>query len=63
MNRKRLTGFSIVLVLAGIVIGLILASGLNWTGHLTADSPGQPKGEEGITQTSPGLLIWTANPF
>lgn len=54
MNRKRLTGFSIVLVLAGIVIGLILASGLNWTGHLTADSPGQPKGEEGITQTSPG---------
>lgn len=54
MNRKRLTGFSIVLVLAGIVMGLILASGLNWTGHLTADAPDQPKGEEGITQTSPG---------
>ncbi|MCK6622182.1 MAG: DegQ family serine endoprotease [Calditrichaceae bacterium] len=54
MNKKRLTGFSIVLVLAGIVMGLILASGLNWTGHLTADSPDQPKEEGGITQTSPG---------
>lgn len=54
MNRKRLTGFSIVLVLAGIVMGLILASGLNWTGRLAADSPDQPKEQGGTTQSSPG---------
>lgn len=39
MSRKTWNGFSIVLVAAGIIIGMILASGLGLTGNVNADYP------------------------
>jgi serine protease Do len=52
MNKKRLTGFGILLVSLGILIGVILTSGFDLTGDLNADPNSPPQVEEGVTEQS-----------
>lgn len=52
MNKKRLTGFSVLLVSLGILIGVLLTSGFDLTGHLNADPNSPPQIEEGVNEPS-----------
>lgn len=54
MNKRRLTGFSILLVSLGLLIGIIISSGLGLPDNIKADSPDSPPGvEEGVNEQSP----------
>lgn len=53
MNKRRLTGFSILLVSLGILIGIIVASGLGLPDNIKADPHDSPKIEEGVNEPAP----------
>lgn len=54
MNKRRVTGFSILLVSLGILIGIIVASGLGLPDNINADSPNSPpRIEEGVNKQAP----------
>lgn len=53
MNKRRLAGFSILLVSLGILIGIIVASGLGLPDNIKADPYDSPKIEEGVNEPAP----------
>ena len=62
MNFKRLNIFSVLLVFAGVIMGVILANGLGLTDRLKADSPdkAQVEGTQNSAQVDPNLNVANA---
>ena len=50
MSRKNLSNLNILLLLSGIVIGLILAAGLGFTGDISANPPALEESASGNTE-------------